>query len=437
MREPEPQKQREFAVEVVRQLRERGFEAYWAGGCVRDHLLGRTPKDYDVATSAHPEEIRSVFRHRKTLAIGAAFGVMTVVGPRAAGQIEVTTFRQDVSYSDGRHPDRIAFSSPEEDARRRDFTINGMFYDPLTEQVIDFVNGQTDLRQGIVRAIGNPHERFNEDKLRMLRAVRFAATFNFHLEESTLAAMCQMASQVTVVSAERIADEMRLMLIHRARARAAGLLYVTGLLAAILPQAAAVAEREQWSRDLKTASEVVVPPPVPDSSSTTLNLLHAVQAPSFALALAILLDAASGDDLAETVGRSWKLSRNEIDRLAWLLKHQNALAHARSMRWSQLQPLLIDEGADELVKLHAAKVSLGSIDAEEITYCREQLAGPAAELNPPQLITGTDLLALGIPAGPAFARLLKTIREAQLDGAVGDRAAALAMVEQLRREKPI
>src|SRR5262249_1299501 len=169
----DPQKQREFAVEVVRQLRDHGFQAYWAGGCVRDHLLERTPKDYDVATSAHPEEIRSVFSHRKTLSIGAAFGVMTVLGPRAAGQIEVGTFRQDVSYSDGRHPDKIAFSSPEEDAQRRDFTINGMFYDPLVEQVIDYVGGEADLKLGVIRAIGNAHERFTEDKLRMLRAVRF------------------------------------------------------------------------------------------------------------------------------------------------------------------------------------------------------------------------------------------------------------------------
>ena len=236
MKSIEPDKQRAFAVEVVRQLRDHGHQAYWAGGCVRDHLLGRAPYDYDVATSAHPEEIRGAFKHRKTLAIGAAFGVMTVVGPRGAGQVEVTTFRQDVSYSDGRHPDRIEFSSPEEDAKRRNFTINGMFFDPVENRVIDFVGGEADLRAGIVRAIGDAQARFTEDKLRMLRAVRFASVFNFELEAATLAAIRSMADQVKVVSAERIADEMRNVLVQPARANAVRLWRETGLLRAILPE---------------------------------------------------------------------------------------------------------------------------------------------------------------------------------------------------------
>ncbi len=324
-----PQQQREFAVEVVRQLRDHGFQAYWAGGCVRDSLLNRVPKDYDVATSAHPEQIRAVFRHRKTLAIGAAFGVMTVLGPRSAGQIEVATFRQDISYSDGRHPDRIAFSSPEEDARRRDFTMNGMFYDPLAEQVIDFVNGQADLSQGLIRAIGNAQARFTEDKLRMLRAVRFAAKFNFRLEPSTFAAMCEMASQITVVSAERIADEMRTILVHASRVRAIRLLQAAGLLAAILPQVEQVAQRENWPRDLSGELEPTWQPSKSHSAGT-LSLLRAVEEPSFPLALAILLHSSPGNDLAETVGRSWKLSRAEIERLAWLLEHHNSFARARA-----------------------------------------------------------------------------------------------------------
>jgi len=239
----DPEKQREFAVEVVRQLREHGFEAYWAGGCVRDQLLGRAPYDYDVATSAHPEEIRRVFKHRKTLAVGAAFGVMTVLGTRGAGQIEVATFRQDVGYSDGRHPDRIAFSSPEQDAQRRDFTINGMFYDPLENRIIDFVGGEADLKNRIVRAIGDARQRIAEDKLRMLRAVRFASIFDFRLEANTRDAICDMAPQVTVVSAERIADEMRIVLVHPARIRAIELLKTSGLLQAILPDAAALGDR--------------------------------------------------------------------------------------------------------------------------------------------------------------------------------------------------
>jgi tRNA nucleotidyltransferase/poly(A) polymerase len=190
-----PQEQRRFAVEVVRKLRNAGFEAFWAGGCVRDKLLGRTPKDYDVATNATPPQIRELFGRRRTLAIGAAFGVITVIGPKSAGMIEVATFREDAAYSDGRHPDHVTFSSAREDAARRDFTINGLFYDPLDDRVIDFVGGQEDLALRRIRAIGNPRERIAEDKLRLLRAVRFSATFDFALEEGTRAAIREMADQ--------------------------------------------------------------------------------------------------------------------------------------------------------------------------------------------------------------------------------------------------
>ena len=209
-----PEKQREFAVEVVRQIAQTRLRGLLGRRLCSRSVTRPRAYDYDVATSAHPEEIRRVFKHRKTLAVGAAFGVMTVLGTRGAGQIEVATFRQDVGYSDGRHPDRIAFSSPELDAQRRDFTINGMFYDPLENRIIDFVGGEADLKNRIVRAIGDARQRIAEDKLRMLRAVRFASIFDFRLEESTLAAICDMASQVTVVSAERIADEMRIVLVH-------------------------------------------------------------------------------------------------------------------------------------------------------------------------------------------------------------------------------
>ena len=177
-----PDDQRRFAIEVVRRLQAAGFMAYWAGGCVRDQLLGRTPKDYDVATNAMPEQVRELFGRRRTLAIGAAFGVYSVIGPKAAGTVEVTTFRRDAAYSDGRHPDSVTFSTAEEDASRRDFTINGLFYDPTERRVIDFVGGQEDLAVGLIRAIGNARDRFAEDKLRMLRAVRFAAAFDFTLD---------------------------------------------------------------------------------------------------------------------------------------------------------------------------------------------------------------------------------------------------------------
>jgi poly(A) polymerase len=402
-----PENQREFAVEVVRQLRDHGFEAYWAGGCVRDQLLSRTPYDYDVATSAHPEEIRRVFKHRKTLAVGAAFGVMTVLGPRGAGQIEVATFRQDVGYSDGRHPDRIAFSSPQQDAQRRDFTINGMFYDPLEQRVIDYVGGETDLRNGIVRAIGDARQRIAEDKLRMLRAVRFASIFDFHLEASTRAAICDMASEVTVVSAERIADEMRIILVHPARVRAIEMLKATGLLPAILPGAAGqLGERE-------TA------------------LLAALDAPTFPLAMSVLLHAVPNADVAETVGQRWRLARAETERIAWLIANQRSLSGASTQPWSQLQPLLVRPGADELIAFHAARAAVGTADPHDVEFCRTQLQRPTLELDPPVLLTGDDLIGLGIPRGPVYARLLKAVRAAQLDGLLANRTEALALAQRL------
>src|SRR3990172_5648449 len=186
---PDSAKQRAFALQVVEMLRARGFEAFWAGGCVRDQLLGLVPKDYDVATNATPGLIREVFGERRTLAIGAAFGVVTVLGPRGAGQIEVATFRSDAAYSDGRHPDHVTFTDAQHDAQRRDFTINGLFYDPVAAKVIDYVGGQADLGAKLIRAIGDPRQRFAEDKLRMLRAVRFAATFEFKIEREPLDAI--------------------------------------------------------------------------------------------------------------------------------------------------------------------------------------------------------------------------------------------------------
>jgi poly(A) polymerase len=231
--------QREFALDIVRKLRAAGYDALWAGGCVRDQLLGLVPKDYDVATSATPDQIRDVFGRRRTLPIGAAFGVITVLGPRSAGQIEVATFRADAAYSDGRHPDSVTFTTAEHDAERRDFTINGLFYDPIAETVVDYVGGQQDLRDRIIRAIGDPRLRLTEDKLRMLRAVRFAATFRFEIEPETFRAIQEMAGDITSVSAERIGMEIRRMLLDPNRAVALELLKESGLLAHVLPEVAA------------------------------------------------------------------------------------------------------------------------------------------------------------------------------------------------------
>jgi poly(A) polymerase len=410
------QQQRRFAVEVVRKLRGAGFEAYWAGGCVRDQLLGRTPKDYDVATAAVPEEIRKLFGHRRTLALGAAFGVITVKGPKAAGMIEVATFRKDDTYSDGRHPDSVTFSSAEEDARRRDFTINGLFFDPLENRVIDFVGGQEDLAKRQIRAIGDPRERFAEDKLRMLRAVRFTAAFDFTLEANTLAAVQEMAPQIQAVSPERIAMELRRILTEPGRVRAVQLLLETRLAAEILP-------------------EIVTFSPLPlgegpgvraDSLKNNLQILHRLPNPEFPLALAALLHGLVSADRVKMIGRRWRLSNEEIDRAVWLVEHHTALRNPAAMKWSQLQPFLISEGILDLLALMEATCPQSAAAA----FCREKLRLPPQQLNPPPLVTGDDLLQLGIPQGPRYRVLLDEIRHAQLDGELQDRNAALECLKQ-------
>ena len=230
--------EREFAIDVVRRLQDAGYQALWAGGCVRDELLGLVPKDYDVATDARPEQVQQLFR--RTVAVGASFGVIEVLGPRQDGEylaVEVATFRSDVSYSDGRHPDAVVFSSPREDALRRDFTINGMFFDPLKGELIDYVGGQADLAARVLRAIGQAEQRFNEDKLRLLRGVRVAARFDFTIEQATASAYSRgIAADLPVVSAERIANELRQILVHPRRVRGMNLMFDLDLLQATLPE---------------------------------------------------------------------------------------------------------------------------------------------------------------------------------------------------------
>src|SRR5580692_10955471 len=239
---PSADRQREFAVDVVRRLQGAGFRALWAGGCVRDILMGRAPQDYDVATDARPDAVRDLFGRRRTLAVGASFGVIIVLGPKGAGNVDVATFRTEGPYLDGRRPEHVEFATPEEDAQRRDFTINGMFYDPISEQVHDYVGGESDLAARVVRAIGRPADRMTEDKLRMLRAVRFAATLDFQLDAATANAVRAMAPEIHVVSAERIAQELKKMLVDPHRRRAIELARDTQLLLEILPELQPVLE---------------------------------------------------------------------------------------------------------------------------------------------------------------------------------------------------
>ncbi len=425
MPEIDPQSQRHFAVDIVRKLRARGFEALWAGGCVRDQLLGRVPKDFDVATTATPVEIRELFTMRRTIAIGAAFGVITVLGPKEAGKIEVATFRQDAEYSDGRHPDSVKFSTPEADAARRDFTINGLFFDPLEDRVIDFVGGQDDLVRGIVRAIGDPRARLAEDKLRLLRAVRFAATLGFVLEPATRDAVESMAAEITVVSVERIAAEMRLMLVHASRAQAILLLREVGLLDVILPE-------------LKTAS----PPktltgtgrPAEEAWLVTLEVMQMLAEPGFSTALAALLHTFIEAPHVEEISRRWKLSNRETSRTRWLIENLTALTHARHAAWPRLQRILIADGIQDLLTLYEAISTATGKSADDIAYCRERLEMPHEELDPPPILTGSDLIAHGVPRGKQYQWLLEAVRDAQLEKRIGNRTEALALVDQLRAE---
>lgn len=409
----DPDKARVFAVDVVEELRSCGYEAVWAGGCVRDQLLGKEPKDYDVATNATPDQVREVFGKGRTILIGAAFGVITVLGPRSAGQIEVATFRRDAIYSDGRHPDSVAFSNAEEDALRRDFTINGLFFDPITKEVIDYVGGQTDLQQRVLRAIRDPEERIEEDKLRMLRAVRFAATFAFEIDPSTMSAIQRHADELQVVSAERIAAELRRMLTHDNRRRAAELLRESGLLSTILPELD-IAD-EAWQE--------------------TLRLLEAVSEPTTSVVFALLLRPVHvGNHDAgqvEHICRRWKLSNEEIDGVLFCLDCEATIRSANAVPWPTLQRLLIAPRIKELMRFCEAVALIVARQMAAIDYCSKKLALPPDELNPSPLLDGDTLRSAGLPPGPIYKRLLSEVRDAQLEGTVSTPDEALELAKSL------
>ncbi len=427
---------RNFAVNVVRKLRDAGFQAYWAGGCVRDLLLNNSPKDYDVATNALPEQVRQVFGYRRTRGVGAAFGVILVHGSQDAGDVEVATFRQDVDYTDGRRPDRVVYSTAEQDALRRDFTINGMFFDPLEDRVIDYVGGQQDLHRRLVKAIGSPRERFEEDKLRLLRAVRFASTLGFTLDAETRAAVEAMSDQILVVSGERIREELRRMLLPPARRLAARMLFETGLLSPILPELVPLVDELHPSVPL-TEWQIV------------LDVSERLDHPDWPLPLAVLLMPIA--DQAARTGRSpaevharivgitdrLRCSVREQKTVAWLIEHRDHLLGAQRRRWSEVQPLLAHPDAAALVELHIARrTAIAALsgrvpDRDEFAYCRERLHVPREQLDPAPLVSGHDLIALGLPKGPRFAHLLREVRRAQLDGQIHNHAQALDLVQRL------
>ena len=402
---------REFATQVAEKLQAAGFQGLWAGGCVRDELLGKTPTDYDVATDATPQQVRDLFGHQRTIPIGAAFGVITVIGPKSAGQIEVATFRRDLEYSDGRRPDSIEFTDAQEDAARRDFTINGMFFDPVQQELLDYVDGRADLDYRIVRAIGDPHERIREDKLRLLRAVRFASTFGFDLDPKTRDAVIQHAPEIGTVSAERIGSEMRRMLIHPNRAAAVQLLADCQMLSGILLEGDRLhRNRANWRTRQSWLEQLG-----PDGQ--------------FTQAAAIWLSPLLKDQGILPTSERWKLSNAEQRTILWIEEHLLAFSRAHLMPWSELQPILIDR--DAVVAWQVARIEFGEHHPGiQASYKKLQL--PSEQLNPVPLLGGDDLIALGIPPGPIFSRLLKRARAAQLDGEINDRQEALRWIETIQ-----
>jgi poly(A) polymerase len=415
---------RAFAVEIVRQLRDAGHQALWAGGCVRDQLRGVDPEDYDVATSATPDEVRALFGRRRTLAIGEQFGVVIVLGrvKNAAGatikqQVEVATFRKDADYKDGRHPTSVEFSSPEEDAKRRDFTINGLFFDPIEGRVIDYVAGQRDLEQGILRAIGDPDQRFDEDKLRLLRAVRLASTLQLQIEPKTEMALAARATELSIVSEERIATELRKTLVNKNRACGAELLRRTGLLAVIFPETLSDTFQDQWQ--------------------TTLGGLRAIGEPPFGACLAMLFrtvenDTSAAAEAVAKAARRQKFSSRETQLATWLVANEPTIQNADSAYWPTVQRLLMHADIEHLFQVVSAVHAAGSAsDHGGVAFCRAKMALPESDWNPPALFDGHDLQKHGVPRGAIYRRILDAVRDAQLLGECDTREAALAMADRI------
>ncbi len=433
---------REFATRVVERLQKAGYQALWAGGCVRDLILGQTPADYDVATAATPEQVMSVLPYR-SVPVGISFGVVRVLDPRHHGvEVEIATFRSDGAYVDGRRPESVVFGSPELDAARRDFTINGMYLDPISNRVIDHVGGREDLDRRVLRAIGDPWARFREDKLRLLRAVRLAARFRLQIEPATAAATRSMAPEVMKVSAERIAQEFRRMLVHPTRTRAMDLALEMGLLAAILPAVVRM-------KGLFQGKPIQPEGDLWDHTRLVLSLLPTD--PTFNLAMAALLHDVgkpptrvfqngrssfhnheqAGARIADRLCRSLKLSNTERERITWLVAYHQYLGEAKRLRESKLKRMLAEPGIDELLDLHHADALASTGDTQHVDYCRYYLVSqPDGPINPPPLLTGHDLVRHGLQPGPRFADLLERIREGQLEGQLHSKKDALDWVDR-------
>jgi poly(A) polymerase len=425
---------------VVERLVAAGHRAVFAGGCVRDRLLDRPSDDYDVATSARPEEVQKLFR--RSLAVGAQFGVILVVDDGVP--VEVATFRADDAYVDGRHPSSVRFTTMEEDAARRDFTVNGMFYDPLEDRVIDLVGGREDLARGVIRAIGDPRRRFAEDKLRMIRAVRFAARFGFELERGTTEAVRDMAPEIAVVSKERIGEEIVKILTEGSSRRGFELLSETGLLAEVLPEVEAMKGVEQGKEfhpegDVFTHTLLALggvdSSPLRSETLALGVLLHDVGKPvSFARIdgkITFYGHPERGAEMAAAICRRLRRSNETTERVAWLVGQHLRILNARDMRVATLKRFLRQEGIAELLELCRIDASAANGNLVDYEFCSERLATLGEEaMRPPPLVTGHDLIGLGHRPGPRFKEILAAVEEAQLEGQVTSRDQAIELVRE-------
>jgi poly(A) polymerase len=435
-----PTPDKEFATSIVQRLTGAGFRALFAGGCVRDMLLNRQPKDFDVATSAPPDQVIALFpRH---VAVGVAFGVIVVLGEGDNPlQVEVTTFRGETTYSDGRHPDQVAFTDEVEDVRRRDFTINGLLYDPLKHEVLDYVDGRRDLERKVIRAIGDPKRRFQEDHLRMLRAIRFASQLGFEIDGLTFGAIKDNAQRITLISAERIRDELNLMLTGPAPRRAIELLKKSRLLRHILPEVD-VMEGVPQPKEFHPEGDVWV---------HTLMLLDQLQESSLTLALAALLHDIGkpptiehadrirfnehervGACMTEDIMRRMKYSNEEIEQVVELVRQHMIFKDAHRMRPAKLKRFLRQPHFNEHLALHKLDCLASHGDLTAHDFCVEELGKQSTEtLRPVPFVNGRDLIALGLTPGPKFKEILSEVEDRQLEGSVTDRESALQYVREL------
>ena len=434
---------KQHAANIVAELRQAGHQAYLVGGCVRDLLLGREPADFDVATDATPEQVMAIFP--ETYAVGAQFGVVLVPPPASsapeAGVVEVATFRSDVGYSDGRHPDQVRLSKdPSEDVRRRDFTINGLLLDPVSNQVLDFVGGQKDLQAGIIRSIGEPEQRFAEDKLRMLRAVRFAARFDYTIEPRTFHAIQKFAGQIHQVSRERVREELTKILTEGHARSAFLLLDQIGLLREILPEIEAmkgVAQPPEFHPEGDVfVHTLLLLQKLPHACPPTLAwgaLLHDVgKPPTFRVAPdRIRFDehVEVGVRMAEEICRRLRFSGDETKQILALVDNHMRFADVQRMKDSTFKKFVRMPHFDQHLELHRIDCLASHGDLSLYYYTREKIAAMTPEtIRPAPLITGDDLIAAGYKPGPRFKEILSAVEDAQLEGRLQTKDQAMKFV---------